>query len=88
MSEKKSTYPGYTDKRRESNVKYQKNSQDSALLRYPKSSGEMQKIDAHCEITGEPRMTFIKRAIRETIERDRAKMREGLKNAPKEETEE
>lgn len=73
----------YNERIKINQIKYQKNGQDRIVLQYPKSSGELAKIDAHCELTGEPRLTFIKRAIRETIQRDREMFRANIKNQPK-----
>ena len=78
-----SKYKGYTESAKAASQRYQKSGQDRFLIQFPKSSGEMEKIDAHCALTGEPRLTFVKRAIRETIQRDREKFRENIKNQPK-----
>lgn len=80
-----SKYEGYTASRRISAVKYQKKAYDQVLLRFRKDDDTLDRIAAHLELTGEERTKFIFRAIEETIQRDRERMRENFKPAPKNE---
>lgn len=51
-------------------LKWQKEKTDEVRFRVPK--GERARIQAHAEQQGESATAFIKRAIRETMERDNA----------------
>ena len=68
---------GYNEVSKRATMKYQKEHLDQINLKYPK--GFKDKILAHTELTGEYMAPFIRRAIEETIARDRARMREGFK---------
>lgn len=57
--------------------KYHKAHLDQINLKYQK--GFKDKVASHADLTGEPMTAFIRRAIEETIARDRARMREGFK---------
>ena len=57
--------------------KYHREHLDQLNLKYQK--GFKDKILAHTELTGEPMSAFIRRAIEETIARDRARMRQNFK---------
>ena len=83
MSAAKSHYPGFTEAQARANAKYAKEKTDPVTVRFPK--GFKQKITDHVELTGESQVKFIQRAIEETIQRDRERMRENFKPAPKNE---
>ena len=81
-----SEYKGYDPNvGKKAAIKYQKNNYDSVLLRFRKDGDDLKSIDEHLELTGEKRTEFIFRAIKETIARDRARMREGFRPEPREE---
>ena len=71
----------YTEAGKRATIKYQKEHLDAITLRFPK--GYKENIQSHLELTGEKQIEFIRRAIEETIARDRAKMREGFKPEPR-----
>lgn len=73
----------YDDSRKRAIMKYQKENFDPVMIRFPK--GERDRTKDHAALMGESMAKFILRAISETIERDRSRIRETLKNAPKEE---
>lgn len=70
-------YTGYTEAQKRATMKYQKEHLDAITLRFHK--GYKEKLKAHMELTGEKQIEFIRRAIEETIARDRAKMKENFK---------
>lgn len=70
-------YTGYTDVNRRAIVKYQREKMDSFTVRVQR--GLRPVIDQHRELTGESLSAFLRRAVEETIERDRATMRAALK---------
>lgn len=84
MADKEKTY--YTDAIKRANLKYQKDKLERVAVWLPKGMGTEWK--SHAELVGESTTAFIKRAIAETMARDRQRIREALKNAPKESTEE
>ncbi len=51
-------------------AKYMKNNYDELKVRVPK--GEKEKIKAHAESRGESVNGFVKRAVDETMERDKS----------------
>lgn len=57
--------------------KYQREKMDSIAVRYPK--GTKQPILDHIELTGESLAGFILRAINETIDRDKKRIAELMK---------
>ncbi len=75
-----------TEAQARATAKYHKSHYEQVVIRLPK--GERDKMQAHAELMGEKQAEFFRRAIAETIARDRAKIREAMKNAPKEPTEE
>lgn len=70
-------YTGYTEAQKRATMKYQKANLDAITLRFQK--GYKEKLQAHLELTGEKQIEFIRRAIKETIERDKATMRDALR---------
>lgn len=70
-------YTGYTDVNRRAITKYQREKMDSFTVRVQK--GLRAVIDQHRELTGESLSEFLRRAVMETIQRDKATMREALK---------
>lgn len=76
----------YTPAQNRATQKYNKKAYEQVVIRLPK--GERDKMQAHAELMGEKQAEFFRRAIAETIARDRARIREAMKNAPKEPTEE
>lgn len=70
-------YKGYTEAQKRAIVKYQKEKMDSFTVRVQK--GLRPVIDQHRELTGESLSEFLRRAVMETIQRDKATMREALK---------
>ena len=83
MNAPRKGYTGYTEAGKNATIKYQKQHLDQINLKYQK--GFKDKILAHTELTGEALAAFVRRAIEETIARDRARMREGFKPEPREE---
>lgn len=71
----------YSQAQKKATMKYLKENYDAITLRFPK--GMKDKYKAHADLMGEPLIRFIERAISETIARDRARIRETMKNAPK-----
>lgn len=84
MADKGKTY--YTDAIKRANLKYQKEKLKRVGIWVPKGTDEDWK--RHAELMGESTTAFIKRAIAETMARDRQRIKDALKNAPKENTEE
>lgn len=70
-------YKGYTEVNRRASVKYQREKMDSFTVRVQK--GLRPVIDQHRELTGESLSAFLRRAVEETIKRDKATMRDALK---------
>lgn len=70
-------YEGYTQARNKATQKYQKEHLEQMNLRFPK--GYRAKLQEHLDMTGECTIEFVRRAIAETIERDREKMRGAFK---------
>lgn len=54
-------------------TKYRRENYDSFLLHFSKKENLKAKVKSHINNTGESMQSFIKRAIRETIENDNAK---------------
>lgn len=77
MNAPRTGYTGYTEAKKRATMKYQKANLDAITLRFQK--GYKEKLQAHLELTGEKQIEFIRRAIEETIARDRAKMKENFK---------
>lgn len=77
MNAPRKGYTGYNEAYRKASVKYQREKMDAFTIRVPK--GMRAIIDAHRDLTGESIAEFTRRAVEETIERDRRKMREALK---------
>lgn len=75
----------YDEKAKDRMMRYQKDKLERVAVWVPKGVGAEWK--AHAELVGESYAAFFKRAVAETIARDRAKIREAMKNATKEETE-
>lgn len=73
----------YTEAQKRATMKYQKENYEQYMVRFYK--GDRAKYSDHAEIMGEKLASFIRRALEETYARDRARIRETLKNAPKEE---
>lgn len=76
----------YNEDRKKAILKYQKDKMERIAVWLPKGMGTEWKN--HAELVGESTTAFIKRAIAETMARDRQRIKEALKNAPKENTEE
>lgn len=70
-------YTGYTEAQGRAIMKYQREKMDSFTVRVQK--GLRPVIDQHRELTGESLSEFLRRAVMETIQRDKATMREALK---------
>lgn len=75
----------YNEKAKEAMLRYQKENLEKLYLWLQKGT----KADwaEHAELMGESTAAFVKRAVAETIARDRAKIREAMKNAQKDEEE-
>ena len=71
-------YTGYTEVQARAFKKYRTEKLDTITVRYPK--GTKDKLTAHLELTGESLAAFMRRAIDETIKRDREAIRERMKN--------
>lgn len=76
----------YDEKAKARMMRYQKDKLERVAVWVPKGVGADWK--KHAELVGESTTAFIKRAISETMARDRQRIKEALKNAPKENTEE
>lgn len=63
-------YKGYTRKQGEAVDRYMKANYDQVLVRDKK--GFKEEVQNHAALTGESTNAFILRAIRETMERDKA----------------
>lgn len=86
MNEEKSAPRYYDEKAKDRMMRYQRDKLERVSVWVPKGMGSEWK--AHAELVGESYAAFFKRAVAETISRDRAKIREAMKNAPKGEAEE
>lgn len=85
MPDKEKTY--YTDAIKRANLKYQKEKLKRVGIWVPKGTDDGWR--KHAELMGDDSLSaFVKRAVAETMARDRQRIREALKNAPKEESEE
>lgn len=82
-----SKYQGYTPAIKEANLRYQREKLKRVGIWVPKGTDDGWR--KHAELMGNDSLSaFVKRAVAETIERDRNRIREALKNAPKENAEE
>lgn len=81
MNAPRKGYTGYTPAMGRASQKYVREKTDPMTIRFPK--GFKATVMSHLELTGESIVGFFKRAVEETIARDRARMREGFKPAPK-----
>lgn len=70
-------YTGYTEAQGRAIMKYQREKMDSFTVRVQK--GLRATIDQHRELTGESLSEFLRRAVMETIARDKETMRAALK---------
>lgn len=78
--------PKYYDEKAKNRImRYQRDKMERVSVWLPKGMGTEWK--SHAELVGESTTAFIKRAIAETMARDRQRIREALKNAPKDEAE-
>lgn len=85
MADKEKTY--YTDAIKRANLKYQREKLKRVGIWVPKGTDEDWK--RHAELMCDDSLSaFVKRAVAETMARDRLRIKEALKNAPKENTEE
>lgn len=80
MNAPRTRYTGYTAEMGKTSTKYIREKLDPMTVRFPK--GYRAKITEHTDLTGETIVGFFKRAVDETIARDRARMREGFKPEP------
>ena len=67
----------YSEARKRATLKYQKENLECVSLRYPK--GTRQEIQDHAALVGESMSAFILRAIRETMDRDKKRIAELMK---------
>ena len=67
---KKSTYNGFTETRERANKKYDAN---FASIKLRVSFEKREEMNQHAESMGESTASFIRRAIDETMERDKKK---------------
>lgn len=86
MNEEKSAPRYYDEKAKDRIMRYQRDKMERVSVWVPKGVGADWK--AHAELVGESYTAFFKRAVAETIARDRQRIKDALKNAPKNETEE
>lgn len=70
-----------TEAQQRATNKYHRNNIDQYMLKFHK--GDREKYAAHAEMMGETLAAFIRRAMEETEKRDRARIRETMKNVPK-----
>lgn len=71
----------YTEASKKATIKYQKEHLEQYLIRFTK--GDRSKYSDHADMMGETLASFIKRALAETMARDRTRIRETMKNQPK-----
>lgn len=71
----------YTEAQKRATNKYHRENIEQYMMKFHK--GDRQKYAEHAEIMGESLAAFIRRALEETMKRDRARIRETMKNAPK-----
>lgn len=76
----------YSESSKKATMKYQKQNYEQYAIRLYK--GDRAKYADHAEMLGESLASFIRRSLEETYARDRARIREAMKNAPKESIEE
>ena len=69
---KKSSYNGYTDARKEANKRYMENFVEIKVRTKPE---DRDKIKSHATSMGESTNAFINRAINETMKRDNQKQK-------------
>lgn len=69
MEEKTTSYKGFTEAQKRATQKYLKESVEEIKVRVPK--GDRAIIQAHAEAMNESTNKFIRRAIDETMERDK-----------------
>ena len=67
----------YTEASKKAAIKYQKANYDNLSLRFRK--GEKQRYYDHAELMGEKPTEFIRRALEETLQRDREKIQARMK---------
>ena len=79
-------YKGYTPAVKAAVRKYQDEKLDRVTVWLQKATAAEWRN--HADLTGESLSAFVKRAVAEAMARDRAKAREALKNATREESEE
>lgn len=85
MADKEKTY--YTDAIKRANLKYQREKLKRVGIWVQKGTDEDWK--RHAELMGDDSLSaFVKRAVAETMDRDRQRIKDALKNAPKENAEE
>lgn len=66
----------YSEAAKRATIKYQKENLEQLVIRLKK--GDRQRIRDHVALTGENMTTFLNRAIFDTIEKDREKIKEKL----------
>lgn len=71
----------YSEAQKNATIKYQKENLECLSLRYPK--GTKKPIQEHAKLMGESMSVFILRAIRETMERDKAQITQMMKESRK-----
>lgn len=67
----------YTEAAKRATMKYQKENLEQLIIRLP--IGERQRIKDHAQLMGDNMTAFLRRAINETIQRDREKIQARMK---------
>ncbi|MBQ2307167.1 MAG: hypothetical protein II184_06605 [Clostridia bacterium] len=67
----------YTEASKRATIKYQKENLEQLIIRLP--IGERQRIKDHAQLMGDNMTAFLRRAINETIQRDREKIQARMK---------
>ena len=68
----------YTEAHKRATMKYQKENLEQLIIRLP--IGERQRIKEHAQLMGDNMTAFLRRAINETIQRDREKIQARMKS--------
>lgn len=71
----------YSEASKRATMKYQKENLEQILLRYPKGTKKI--IQDHCKLVGESMVSFMLRAATETMERDKKRIAELMKESRK-----
>lgn len=73
----------YNEVSKRATMKYLAANFEAITIRFRKEDNMRERLKSHAELTGESVVAFINRAVEETMRRDRARIKETMKNAPK-----